>query len=165
MAKNIPRAIPQDVQRLRKKDFLIPSEGPFRVGRLADVVGIAHRESIIAADAELTIRDKDGNAVAAVTRSRKSKVNQELLIRGANAVLNVAKKLRQDPILVAKLLEDGEVITSALTTAFDGMQSVVSYMGELREYFPDISLDQVPKEELQVAIDIIKQKRKNPDKQ
>lgn len=165
MQKLPPKGIPPDVQRLRKKDFVTPGRGPFRKGHYSDIAVKAPKESIAAKEEELRIRDSDGNLVATIPKSRNAKVNQELLIRAANSIINVAVKLRQDPIMVAKLLEDGQVIAGALTTAFDGMQNVVSYMGELREYFPGISLDQVPKEELQAAIDQIKNKRENPTEQ
>ena len=158
MSKTIPKGIPADIQCLRKKEFLVPSVGPFRSGRYADVSAQTPKDSILAKEEELRIRDKSGKAVATIARSKNAKVNQDLFIRAANSIINVAKKLRQDPITVAKLLEDGQVISGALTTAFSGMQSIVSYMDELRKIFPDMTLDQVPKDQLQEAIDQINQR-------
>jgi len=165
MPKTEPKGIPADLKHLRQKDFKIPAKGPFRSHRPSDLPSHVPKDSVAAKEAERIIIDGEGQVVATVALQRSWRINRDLLIKAVNGILNVGKKLHQDPLMIAKLLEDGEVISGALTTSFDGMQAIVTYMGELREYFPGLSLDQVPKDEMQAAIDEIRKKRQNPSEQ
>lgn len=138
------------------------SPGPFVKGSLSRflVRRKVNENSIAAKEEILRIRDQQGFVVASLPyHNKSSKANQELLIRASNAVMAAAAHLNEEPLKIARLIEDGEIISAVVSSMLEGMNTVFSYMPELKKKFPGQKLFQVPRAELNKAIEQIRREK------